>query len=199
MSPNRYEPLAATNARERNSWRDGVGADVTAGGAGVAVPATVAMHRKSSASAASSWVGTKPGNASSIPKEVSAAPATRRPGLSVRAENVLKVLAAEVMEKIRREEVGLHPVNFENSTSIISRPPGTAVLKPPRKLSDGLNHKASLSSRRLRRQIIIGDVTGYYCEIFEGGIYKRGNCGIAGEIATSKEHANSRPISGPFS
>jgi hypothetical protein len=70
---------------------------VTAGDAGVAVPATVAMHRKSSASAASSWVGTKPGNASSIPKEVSAAPATRRPGFSVRAENVLKVLAAEVM------------------------------------------------------------------------------------------------------
>jgi hypothetical protein len=37
-------------------------------------------------------------------------------------------------------------------------------------------------------------VAGYYCEIFEGGIYKRGNCGSAGEIATSKEHANPRPI-----
>jgi hypothetical protein len=68
---------------------------VTNGDAGLA--ATVAIHRKSAASAAGSCVGTRPGNASSIPKDVSAAPATPWNGLSVRAENVLKVLAAELM------------------------------------------------------------------------------------------------------
>jgi hypothetical protein len=73
---------------------------VTNGDAGLVVRPTVAVHSvhsESPASAAGVCIGTGPNNASLIEKDVSASPPRRWNELSARAENVLKVLSAELM------------------------------------------------------------------------------------------------------
>jgi hypothetical protein len=94
---NGVRALTTANAGKPSSWRDGAGTGATNGGAGLAAPTAVAMRGKDPASAAGPRDGTRPGNVSAIPNGVSPIPAARCNGLSVRAENVLKVLAAELM------------------------------------------------------------------------------------------------------
>jgi len=85
--------LKAANAKkERSSWRGKAGAATANGEIAPGTAAASSSHRESPPSAGRSFARSR--RASSAPKEVSKAPA-QADVLSVRAENVLKVLAAE--------------------------------------------------------------------------------------------------------
>ena len=86
--------LKAATRKRRNRWQEDSGT-ATNGDADLRTPATISLHGNN---APCSGARARPGNVSSILKDVSAAPA-QGDVLSVRAENVLKELAAELTEE----------------------------------------------------------------------------------------------------
>jgi hypothetical protein len=86
--------LKAANATERQSWQERAGVDAAQNDTGVVTQVAIAMHRTSSPSA--EGARTRSESVASILRSVAAAPAAPQDGLSIRAENVLKQLAAEL-------------------------------------------------------------------------------------------------------
>jgi hypothetical protein len=87
--------LKAANAKARSSWRGKAEATTAIGDVGPGIPAAISSQRESPPSGRS-FAGSR--RASSALKEVSKAPA-EADVLSVRAENVLKCLAADLTGK----------------------------------------------------------------------------------------------------
>jgi hypothetical protein len=89
--------LKAANAKAQHSWREEAGrANAMTDDPGPAAHGTIAMHGKRHRSPAGARFGTRTENATSALKDVSASRDAQQDGLSVRAENVLKELSAEL-------------------------------------------------------------------------------------------------------
>lgn len=86
--------LKAANATERHSWQERAGVDAAHDDTGAVSQAAIAMHQTNPPSAEGARTG--PENVASMLKSVAAVPAAPHDGLSIRAENVLKELAAEL-------------------------------------------------------------------------------------------------------
>ena len=86
--------LKAANTRERIPWRETAGAATTNDDAGPRAPTMISLPGNNPP-CSGDGIGTRSGNVGPIGKDVPAPPAQRQP-LSVRAENVLKQLAADL-------------------------------------------------------------------------------------------------------
>lgn len=86
--------LKAANATERHSWQERAGVDAAHDDTGAVSQAAIAMRQTNPPSAEGARTG--PENVASMLKSVAAVPAAPHDGLSIRAENVLKELAAEL-------------------------------------------------------------------------------------------------------
>jgi hypothetical protein len=93
---NRTRTLKAANAKAQHSWHEGARANATNDEAGPAAHGTVAVDGKRHRPLIGARFGTRTESASAAQKDVSANLTARKDRLSVRAENVLKELAAEL-------------------------------------------------------------------------------------------------------